>query len=67
MEELGLSNQDLVASSVEQLTHKQVQKARKGRRLTRNLQKKVRNALESAIRERGEDRSFDLDDLFTYG
>ncbi len=35
MEERGLKNHDLVAVSKDGLTHKQVQKGRKGRRLTR--------------------------------
>lgn len=34
MEMWGLSNHDLVAASPEQLTHKQVQRARTGRQLT---------------------------------
>jgi uncharacterized protein YbcV (DUF1398 family) len=45
MEKLGLSNSDLVAASTEQLTFKMVQKGRKGRRLTRNVQEKILNAL----------------------
>ena len=64
--ELGLGNHELVEASTEQLTHKQVQKARKGRRLTKNLQMKVKNAVEGALRARGETRSFTLVDLFNY-
>ncbi|GEM_PF-120189 len=45
MEEHGLKNHDLVAASKEGLTHKQVQKGRKGRRLTRNIQDKIAKAL----------------------
>ena len=41
MEEHGLKNHDLVAASKEGLTHKQVQKGRKGRRLTRKIQMKI--------------------------
>lgn len=47
MEELGLKNHDLVEVSGEGLTHKQVQKGRKGRRLTRNIQEKIVVALSS--------------------
>lgn len=43
-----LSNHDLVAASVEQLNHKQVQKARKGRQLTLHLMTKVTRALNAA-------------------
>lgn len=66
MSELALGNHELVTASTEQLTHKQVQKARKGRRLTKNLQMKVKNAMEKAIAARGEERSFILTDLFNY-
>jgi len=45
MNELELRNHDLVAASTEGLTHKQVQKGRKGRRLTRNVQDKIVSAL----------------------
>ena len=41
MEQRGLKNHDLVAASKDGLTHKQVQKGRKGRRLSRNIQDKV--------------------------
>ena len=39
-----MENHALVAASADQLTHKQVQRARKGRRLTRNMQSKVTEA-----------------------
>lgn len=45
----GLSNHDLVEISTEQLTHKQVQKARKGRELTLKMKMKVARALNVAI------------------
>ncbi|MBI9020392.1 MAG: hypothetical protein JEZ10_03960 [Verrucomicrobia bacterium] len=48
MEERGLKNHDLVAASKDGLTHKQVQKGRKGRRLTRNLKDKIATALSAA-------------------
>jgi hypothetical protein len=41
MEERGLKNHDLVAASSDGLTHKQVQKGRRGRRLTRHVQEKI--------------------------
>ena len=58
----GLSNADLVAVSTEQLAFKMVQKGRKGRRLTLNVQKKILQALQNA--RPGED--FKLTDLFSY-
>lgn len=45
----GLGNHDLVEASVEQLSHKQVQKARKGRQLTLHLMQKITRALNDAV------------------
>ncbi len=45
LDEIGLCNHQLVALSTEQLTHKQVQKARKGRRISVNIQRKILKAL----------------------
>ncbi len=49
MEAWGLENHDIVAVSTEQLTHKQVQKARKGRRLTLKMMQKVTRAFNVCI------------------
>jgi aspartate carbamoyltransferase catalytic subunit len=49
MEQWVLSNHDLVEASPEQLNHKQVQKARKGRQLTLHSMQKVTRALNIAI------------------
>ena len=46
MQELGLENNDLVVASTEQLTHKMVSKARKGRFLTINVRLKVLHAMQ---------------------
>jgi len=61
MEERGLKNHDLVAASVEPLTHKQVQKGRKGRRLTPKLQRRILNALTTLT-----EKDYNLSDLFGY-
>lgn len=45
MTEAGLDNHALVAASGEFLTHKEVAKGRKGRRLTPNLMGKIARAL----------------------
>ncbi|MEM6278840.1 MAG: hypothetical protein AAF733_05130 [Verrucomicrobiota bacterium] len=66
LREMGLENRDLVLASTEQLTHKQVQKARKGRRVSSNIQGKIRRALERVVAGRGEERSFALSELFNY-
>ena len=48
MTRLGLTNADLVNVSLEQLTHKMVQKGRKGRRLTIKIKMKILKALNLA-------------------
>lgn len=47
MTRLGLTNADLVKASTEQLTFKMVQKARKGKLLTPNVQQKILTALQT--------------------
>lgn len=49
MERWGITNHELVDASVEQLTHKQVQKARKGRQLTLHMMQKLTRTLNDAI------------------
>jgi hypothetical protein len=61
MAEQGLKAQDLVAISSEQITHKMVARACKGRRLTPHVQAKIRRAYNQFT---GQDRS--MADLFTY-
>jgi hypothetical protein len=45
----NITNHALVESSVEQLNHKQVQRARKGRQLTLHLMQKVTRTLNDAV------------------
>ena len=61
MEDHGLKARDLVASSTEQITHKMVSRALKGRRLTPNVQSKIRNALNEST-----GKTYPLEELFTY-
>jgi hypothetical protein len=61
MDQHGLSAHDLVAASTEQITHKMVNRACKGRRLTVNVQVKICNALNKAS-----GGSYRKDDLFNY-
>lgn len=49
MDAWGISNHELVGVSTEQLTHKQIQRARKGRRLTLKMMQKVNRAFNVAI------------------
>ena len=61
MEERGLRNHDLVAASKDGLTHKQVQKGRKGRRLTHHIQDKIVAALSACTGE-----AYRREQLFNY-
>jgi len=59
--EHGLKAHDLVRASGEQITHKMIARAKKGRRLTRNVQYKILNALNKAT-----GKNYLLKDLFGY-
>lgn len=49
MDRWNLTNHELVEVSEEQLNHKQVQKARKGRQLTLHLMQKLTRALNETV------------------
>lgn len=57
----GLKSHDLVSCSPEQITHKMVSRAVKGRRLTPNVQRKILDALNKASNNK-----YSLKELFTY-
>jgi aspartokinase len=60
---------DLVRASGEQLTHKMVARALKGRRLTRHTAEKVLRAVQAALRTaqpEAEAQPLELSDLFNY-
>ena len=61
LEQKGLQAKDLVAASTEQITHKMIARAIKGRRLTENSKAKVQRALQAATGE-----SYELKQLFDY-
>jgi hypothetical protein len=61
MDALGLKAHDLVAASTEQITHKMVARARKGRWLTPRVRQKILNALNRAT-----GKAYGLSDLFNY-
>ena len=56
-----MTHHDLVAASTEQITHKMVSRACKGRRLTPNVKSKIRNALNNATK-----RDYSTAQLFNY-
>ena len=68
MIEHGLDNHALVAASAEPLTHKAIQRARKGRHLTPHMRLRVSAALSRAVKSKGVEleREFGPSDLFTY-
>ena len=57
----GLKARDLVSISTQQLTHKMVSRARKGRRLTPNVKLKIREALNKTT-----GKNYSLEELFNY-
>jgi hypothetical protein len=61
MSKYKLMPHDLVCASTEQITHKMVSRAAKGRRLTPHLQVKILNAFNKAS-----GKNFSLCDLFNY-
>jgi hypothetical protein len=56
-----LKAKDLVVISTENLTHKMVSRACKGRRLTPNVKSKISNALNKAA-----DKKYSIKELFNY-
>ncbi|NLX25951.1 MAG: hypothetical protein GXY61_08350 [Lentisphaerae bacterium] len=63
MTEKGIKNHDLVAACTPgYINHKQVQKARKGRRLTTNLQDKILEALNAY----SDPESYAFEQVFNY-
>jgi hypothetical protein len=59
---LGWHNHDLVVRCAEGLTHKAVQKARRGRKITRRMQHKILDAVNSAP----DGRRYTMEELFNY-
>ena len=56
-----MTHHDLVSASTEQITHKMVSRACKGRKLSRRVQLKIRDALNTTTQQ-----SYRLSDLFSY-
>ena len=68
MNEHELGNHALVAASTEPMTHKAVQRARKGRRLTKHMKQRMVDALNRAVKLQGKEieQAWGVKDLFTY-
>ena len=61
-----VDNHDLVAASKEPMTHKAVQRARRGRKLTRHMQRRMVVAFNEVLKQRGEEVAYPLAKLFNY-
>ena len=61
-----VDNHALVAASTEPMTHKAVQRARKGRKLTRHMQRRMVAAFNEVLKQRGSEDSYSLHKLFSY-
>ncbi|MFA6815912.1 MAG: hypothetical protein WCS73_06415 [Lentisphaeria bacterium] len=59
--ERGLNNHAVVAASSDQLTHKMLAKARRGRWLKPAVRHKIKDALNTLL-----NKNFKLEDLFNY-
>lgn len=68
MTEHELGNHSMVAAALEPMTHKAVQRARKGRRLTKHMKQRMTDALNLLLKQKGVEieRPFGVKDLFTY-
>ena len=57
----ALKSHDLVAASTEQITHKMISRAARGRRLSPNVQRKILKALNIVAK-----KNYSMKDLFNY-
>ncbi|MBL9117324.1 MAG: hypothetical protein JNJ83_20115 [Verrucomicrobiaceae bacterium] len=63
---LGTTNHSLVGTSPFPMTHKAVQRARKGRKLTRHMQRRITQALNAWCAANGVEQVYKEDALFNY-
>jgi hypothetical protein len=61
-----VDNHDLVAASAEPMTHKAVQRARKGRKLTKHMQRRMVTAFNEVLKQKGVEETYSLHRLFNY-
>lgn len=68
MTEHELGNHDIVGASLEPMTHKAVQRARKGRRLTKHMKQRMADALNNVAKQKGieVEKPWGVKDLFSY-
>ncbi|MDB6074775.1 MAG: hypothetical protein JWO89_2415 [Verrucomicrobiaceae bacterium] len=61
-----VDNHAIVAASKEPMTHKAVQRARKGRKLTKHMQRRMVTAFNQVLKQKGLEESYSLHRLFNY-
>lgn len=61
-----VDNHALVAASKEPMTHKAVQRARKGRKLTKHMQRRMVEAFNAVLKQKGVEETYSLGKLFNY-
>jgi hypothetical protein len=66
MNEFGLDNHALVELRPVDLSHKAVQRARKGRRLTAKMKLRITWVMNDALKKRGIEMKFATRELFNY-
>ncbi len=66
MEKHALKNHDVVQMNRGGLTHKIVQKARKGRRIKPNMKVRVTEALNVVLKQKGIEEKYGVGQLFNY-
>jgi len=66
MQKHGFTNTDLTDTAEIQLTHKAVQRARIGRRLTPYLQRRIVETLNKTLKARKLPERYEVGQLFTY-
>ena len=66
LQELGVTNHELVEKCPEGLTHKAMTRARKGRRLTGRMKLRITQTLNALLKKREVAKEFRKRDLFNY-
>jgi hypothetical protein len=66
LQDLQLDNHAVVAAFPAGLTHKAMQRARKGRRLTPKMKVRITETLNKLLRDKGETRKYGVGELFNY-
>ncbi|MDB6137363.1 MAG: hypothetical protein JWO94_435 [Verrucomicrobiaceae bacterium] len=61
-----VDNHALVGASKEPMTHKAVQRARKGRKLTKHMQRRMVAAFNEVLKQKGVEEPYTLGKVFNY-